>query len=139
MELWQMDVVGGFHLSDGVEVKVVTGIDDHSRFIVVAAVLVVPSGRAVCEAFTAALEESQAFIRNNKKEAADIYVAMSGDKRMTAADLLGMLNNPEYIFTNVPQNVMKYATFMHSTGSMKKLPASWKDLFFPNVQALAGS
>jgi NitT/TauT family transport system substrate-binding protein len=93
----------------------------------------------VYQAFTAALEESQAFIRNNKKEAADIYVAMSGDKRMTAADLLGMLNNPEYIFTNVPQNVMKYATFMHSTGSMKKLPASWKDLFFPNVQGLAGS
>jgi NitT/TauT family transport system substrate-binding protein len=93
----------------------------------------------VYQAFAAALEESQAFIRNNKKEAAEIYVAMSGDKRMTASDLLAMLNNPEYIFTNVPQNVMKYATFMHSTGAMKKLPASWKDLFFPNAQGLAGS
>jgi hypothetical protein len=31
MELWQMDVMGGVHLSDGSEVKVVTGIDDHSR------------------------------------------------------------------------------------------------------------
>jgi len=91
------------------------------------------------QAFTAALEESQAFIRNNKKEAAEIYVAMSGDKRMTAADLLAMLNNPEYIFINVPQNVMKYATFMQSIGAMKKVPASWKDLFFPNAQTLAGS
>jgi len=27
MELWQMDVVGGVHLGDGVGVKVVTGID----------------------------------------------------------------------------------------------------------------
>jgi len=27
MELWQMGVVGGIHLADGVEVKVVTGID----------------------------------------------------------------------------------------------------------------
>ena len=36
MELWQMDVMGRVHLSDGREVKVVTGIDDHSRFVVCA-------------------------------------------------------------------------------------------------------
>ena len=32
MELWQMDVVGGFHLADGTELKAVSGIDDSSRF-----------------------------------------------------------------------------------------------------------
>jgi len=32
MELWQMDVMGGVFLVDGTELKVVTGIDDHSRF-----------------------------------------------------------------------------------------------------------
>ena len=42
MELWQMDVMGGVRLADGSEVKVVTGIDDHSRFCVSAAV--VPTG-----------------------------------------------------------------------------------------------
>jgi hypothetical protein len=31
MELWQMDVLGGVHLTDGTEVKVVTGINDNSR------------------------------------------------------------------------------------------------------------
>ncbi len=31
MELWQMDVMGRVHLASGTEVKVVTGIDDHSR------------------------------------------------------------------------------------------------------------
>ncbi len=36
MELWQMDIVGRFHLADGTEVSVVTGIDDHSRFCVCA-------------------------------------------------------------------------------------------------------
>jgi transposase InsO family protein len=36
MELWQMDIVGRFHLLDGTEVKVVTGVDDHSRFCVCA-------------------------------------------------------------------------------------------------------
>jgi hypothetical protein len=33
MELWQMDVMGGVYLVDGTELKVVTGIDDHSRFV----------------------------------------------------------------------------------------------------------
>ena len=36
MELWQMDVMGGVLLTDGTECKVVTGIDDHSRFCVIA-------------------------------------------------------------------------------------------------------
>ena len=36
MELWQMDVMGRVHLAGGQEVKIVTGLDDHSRFIVSA-------------------------------------------------------------------------------------------------------
>ncbi len=55
MHLWQLDLVGGVMLADGRECKMLTGIDDHSRFVVVSAVLAVPSGRAVCEAFTAAM------------------------------------------------------------------------------------
>ncbi|MGR6918783.1 IS481 family transposase [[Actinomadura] parvosata] len=55
MHLWQMDLVGGVPLADGRECKVVTGIDDHSRFVVIAQVVAVPSGRAVCQAFTAAM------------------------------------------------------------------------------------
>jgi Transposase and inactivated derivatives len=55
MHLWQMDLVGGVPLADGRECKMVTGIDDHSRFVVIAQVVAVPSGRAVCAAFTAAM------------------------------------------------------------------------------------
>jgi transposase InsO family protein len=55
MHLWQLDLVGGVPLADGRECKMVTGIDDHSRFVVIAAVVAVPSGRAVCAAFTAAM------------------------------------------------------------------------------------
>jgi len=32
MELWQMDVVGGFALADRSTAKALTGMDDHSRF-----------------------------------------------------------------------------------------------------------
>jgi hypothetical protein len=36
MDLWQMDVMGRVFLAGGAEVKIVTGIDDHSRFVVCA-------------------------------------------------------------------------------------------------------
>jgi transposase len=55
MELWQMDIVGGVHLSDGVEVKCVTGIDDNSRYVVSAKLVARATARPVCEALLEAL------------------------------------------------------------------------------------
>ena len=55
MHLWQLDIVGGLTLADGRECKLLTGIDDHSRFVVLAAVLATPSVREVGEAFIAAM------------------------------------------------------------------------------------
>ena len=56
MELWQMDVVGGVHLRGGAEVKVVTGIDDNSRFVVSAKVVARATARPVCDALLGALQ-----------------------------------------------------------------------------------
>ena len=36
MELWQLDVTASAFLTSGAEVKIVTGVDDHSRFCVIA-------------------------------------------------------------------------------------------------------
>ena len=60
MQLWQLDIVGGVWLVDvatGVlrEAKVITGVDDHSRFCVIASVVERATGRAVCLALAAAL------------------------------------------------------------------------------------
>jgi transposase InsO family protein len=55
MELWQMDVVGGFALADGTHAKALTGIDDHSRMCVSARLMAAERTRAVCEALRAAL------------------------------------------------------------------------------------
>ena len=57
MALWQMDLVGGIFLADGTEAKLVTGVDDHSRFCVICQVVVRATGRAVCLAFAAALRQ----------------------------------------------------------------------------------
>jgi transposase InsO family protein len=55
MELWQLDIVDGVRLADGSDTKIVTGVDDHSRFCVIAAVVRRATGRAVCTAFAKAL------------------------------------------------------------------------------------
>jgi transposase InsO family protein len=55
MELWQMDVVGGIGLRDGTSLKCLTGVDDHSRFCVCAALLVKERTQLVCDAFAAGL------------------------------------------------------------------------------------
>lgn len=55
MELWQFDVVGGVLLADGHQLKVLTGIDDHSRFVVCAGLMVRATSRAVCGHFAEAM------------------------------------------------------------------------------------
>jgi transposase InsO family protein len=61
MQLWQIDIVYGPRLVDTVtgelrEARIVTGVDDHSRFCVLARVAERATGRAVCLAFSQALE-----------------------------------------------------------------------------------
>jgi transposase InsO family protein len=55
MELWQMDVVGGFALADGTSAKALTGIDDHSRMCVCARLMAREPTRAVCDGLRGAL------------------------------------------------------------------------------------
>src|SRR5215470_3616142 len=54
MELWQLDIMGGVFLADGAELKLVSGVDDHSRYCVIAQLVTRATSRAVCGAFAAA-------------------------------------------------------------------------------------
>ncbi len=55
MQLWQMDVMGGVLLEDSTELKVVTGVDDHSRFCIAAGLVRRATSKAVCHVLTASL------------------------------------------------------------------------------------
>jgi hypothetical protein len=55
MELWQIDVMGGVMLEGGTELKAITGIDDHSRYCVMATLVHRATARPVCEALMDAL------------------------------------------------------------------------------------
>ena len=55
MELWQMDVIGGVRLEGGRQLKIVTGLDDHSRFCVSALLVYRATARPMCEALALAM------------------------------------------------------------------------------------
>ena len=95
MALWQLDIVGGVFLADGTEAKIVTGVDDHSRYCVIASVVARATGRAVCLAFAAAL---RAFgvpgevLTDNGKQFTDRFG--KGGEVLSGADLPGQRHRP---------------------------------------------
>ena len=83
MQLWGMDIVGGVLLVDPVtgvvrEAKVVSAVDDHSRFCVIAAVVERATSGAVCLALAQALVRfgiPQEIISDNGKQFTDRFAA----------------------------------------------------------------
>ena len=52
---------------------------------------------------------------------------------------MAAVSGPQVRWTMVPENTMKFARFMQSTGMLKTAPASWQDYFFSETHALGGS
>jgi NitT/TauT family transport system substrate-binding protein len=86
-----------------------------------------------------ALQEASDIIGKDRRAAAQIW-AESTKSKLTGEWLYDkILSNPQVQYTLVPQNTMKYADFMNKVGTAKKKPASWKDLFFPDIHNVPGS
>lgn len=82
MELWQLDVVGGFLLADGTSAKALTGIDDHSRFCISARLMPREGTQLVCDGFQAALRAHgvpQQVLTDNGKVFTGKYSKPPGD------------------------------------------------------------
>jgi NitT/TauT family transport system substrate-binding protein len=88
--------------------------------------------------FAKSLEEATEFINRDKRGAAEIYLRVSHDKS-SVEDILKVINDPQMEYSLLPKNVLKIVDFMYRTGAIKVKPASWKDLFFPNMHNLPGS
>jgi NitT/TauT family transport system substrate-binding protein len=86
-----------------------------------------------------ALDEAIEIILADKKAAAYLLLASTAESGFTPEEILEVVSDPSVKFTTTPENVIKYAEFMHDTGMIKTLPASWKDLFFPEIHAVPGS
>lgn len=89
-------------------------------------------------AFLAALKEAMDKINGDKKKYAKLFVDFDKSK-LAPAFIEEMMVNPDVRFTIAPEGTMRFATFLHKVGSIKVLPASWKDLFFPEVHDVSGS
>lgn len=94
----------------------------------------------VYSAVLKALQEANRRIVADKQTAAQILIASSpGEKGFSLQEIVEVLNDAHIQFTTTPENVMKYADFMHAIGSIRNRPASWKDLFFPEIHGAPGS
>ncbi|NYT37442.1 ABC transporter substrate-binding protein [Allopusillimonas soli] len=89
-------------------------------------------------AFVDALQEAQNMIKTDQKEAARILIAsMGGSGSMD--EMIAILDDPSVKYTTKPENVMKYAKFMHEIKSIKNQPKSLEELFFPGPAISSGN
>jgi NitT/TauT family transport system substrate-binding protein len=92
----------------------------------------------VYKAFYGALNEAINSINRDKRAAAKVYLEQAKDTKNSVDDIYAMINAADYAYTLTPQKVGQTADFMYKIGTIKTKPASWKDLFFPEVQDLPG-
>jgi len=111
----------------------------HTNGVVLTSAAYHDANPKICAAVLAAQQEANDFIRANPRQAAEIYLAMTGDKKGTVDQMAGWVADPDVVYTTVPMKVMDFAVFMHKVGRLKRQPDSWKDMFFPESQDVAGS
>jgi NitT/TauT family transport system substrate-binding protein len=90
------------------------------------------------QAFYDALKEAIDTINKDKRAAAAIYLSQAKDSKDSVDDICAIINASDYSYTLIPQKVGATADFMYKIGSIKNRPASWKELFFPEVHTLPG-
>jgi NitT/TauT family transport system substrate-binding protein len=89
-------------------------------------------------AILVAMQEASEFIAGHPKETVAYYAADT--KMKIDTDLMeGLLDDPHFKYILTPHATLRWATFMHDVGRIKVAPASWKDLFWPEIHDLDGS
>ncbi len=93
----------------------------------------------VFSAFLAALKESMQMIAADKPGAAKVLLASMGGKGWEIDELVAILDDKDIKYTTESENLMKYAEFMHSIGTLRNKPTSWKEMFFPELHNQNGN
>jgi len=88
-------------------------------------------------AFSKALEEAILSLNADQRAAAQTFIDMEA-QAMPLAEVLEVLADPDIRYTTTPENIMKYADFMATVGSLKGRPSTWQDLFFPGIHHVPG-
>jgi NitT/TauT family transport system substrate-binding protein len=109
-----------------------------SNGVVFSSVAFHDNNPATYAAVLAALRDAQALIRNDKRAAAQIYLAETHEK-LTVDELVTIMNGPNFVYSVAPQRAQKVSETMYRAGSIKMKAASWRDFFFPEVYNEKGS
>lgn len=89
-------------------------------------------------AVIAAMRDAVSFVRNNRREAATIFIKVENSK-LPLDFVTSVLGEPDLAFDVVPQHSLDLARFLARTGLLKSPPAEWKDYFFPEIHGESGS
>ena len=87
----------------------------------------------VFAAVRAALEEASAFIANDRRAAAELYLKSTKSKE-TLDEILVEIGRPSVGYGTEPVRIAPFVDFMYATGAIKVKPASWRELFFANPE-----
>jgi NitT/TauT family transport system substrate-binding protein len=89
-------------------------------------------------AFLDAVKEATAIIAADPKGTAQSWIDDTGSK-LPLETVTKVVTGANVEWTMTPAATMKFAKFMRKVGTTKHEPASWKDLFFPEIASLNGS
>jgi NitT/TauT family transport system substrate-binding protein len=90
------------------------------------------------KALMAAMSEATDIVNRDRRAAATLWIEDSKSK--LPLDFVDrVVSGPQVRWTMVPENTMKFARFMQSTGMLKTAPASWQEYFFPEIHSVNGS
>lgn len=91
------------------------------------------------EAVRKAAEEAKAIIERDMVAGVEAYKEINNDKTPTET-LVDLMKQPGMADFNLyPQGTMKFAAHLHKVGSLKNMPASWKDYYLPIAHDMPGS
>lgn len=85
-----------------------------------------------------ALEEAIGIINESPRRAAEMYLAVTGE-RSTVETITGILADPGILYDTTPRGIMTFARFMARTRAIPAEPARWEDVFFPEARQAGGS
>jgi NitT/TauT family transport system substrate-binding protein len=67
------------------------------------------------------------------------YWIEDGESKLSEEFVKSVAGGPDVTWTMTPRNTLAVAQFMHDVGTLKVLPDSWKDYFFPEAYGLRGN
>ncbi len=90
------------------------------------------------KAFVNAFVEATEMVNKDKRFAGQLWIDAVKSK-MTIDQIEKIVSDKDVTWSMAPLKTMEFATFMNKVGTLKVMPTSWKDYFFPEAHDLPGS